>query len=343
MERIVFVFGAGASKDEELPLQDKLLLTYFQSKLDDSLRGDLEQYFKDFFNIDFRNLDNAQFPTFEEALGILELAIQKDEIYSPNYSLERLRKLRDYLILSMGIAIENSPLNENNSHDRLIRRLFRKGHFNQGEYSFISFNYDILLDKALMNALSKNIYVDYGIEFTNENPQYAQYPFDKWDSPKNKQNVTFLKLHGSFNWMCCPKCNSIYITGDKKSGFFKTGYLHKIEHCLKDESALNCVIEPPSYFKKYQNIYIQNIWKKAFDVFSDADKIIFLGYSLPEADIQFKYLLKRSCFNTRKKIIVINPSPEDKLKSKYERLLGKVNYQSIKLIDFVNNHLKYLN
>lgn len=47
-----------------------------------------------------------------------------------------------------------------------------------------------------MNALSKNIYVDYGIEFTNEDSQYARSPFDKWDSPKNKQNITVFRNLG---------------------------------------------------------------------------------------------------------------------------------------------------
>ena len=113
----------------------------------------MKQYFEDFYDINFRDLDHANFPSFEEALGIIELAIEKEETYSQNYNFEKLRLLRNYLILSMGIAIQHCPLNDNDSHNRLIKRLFRKGHFIQGEYSFISFNYDILLDKALMNIL----------------------------------------------------------------------------------------------------------------------------------------------------------------------------------------------
>ena len=121
------------------------------------------------------------------------------------------------------------------------------------------------------------------------------------------------------------------------------GYLHKTEHCLKDECALNCVIEPPSYFKKYKNLYIQNIWKKSYDILSGTDKITFVGYSMPEADIWFKYLLKKSCYNKEKQIIVINPEPEEHLKPIYERLLGTVKYYPVKFKDFAGNHIPYLN
>ena len=346
MTKSVFIFGAGSSRDEGLPLQNKLLHKYFSIRLNDQLRGDLKQYFEDFYDIDFRDIDNACFPSFEEALGILELAIQKEEIFGPNYPSEKLQKLRKYLILSMGLAIQHCEGNFKFPHDQLIRRLFRGDHFIQDEYSFISFNYDIILDKVLMKLSRKNIFVDYEIIFSNENEKFTSDAFGLWGSPLNKKKVTYLKPHGSLNWMQCPKCGSIYIKGNKKSDFFDQGYLQKIEQCKKDGCLLNWIIEPPSYFKKYNNIYIQNIWKKAFDIISQANKIIFIGYSMPEADIWFKYLLKKSCFKKKKKFIVINPSPIDESIDntivRYERLLGPVNYYQCNFKDFAQNHKPFL-
>lgn len=342
-KRTVFVFGAGASFDEGLPFQEKLLKAYFQNQQsDDSFKVELSQYFKDFFEINVEDFNNVEFPTFEEALGIIELAIEKEETYGPNYSLEKLRKIRTALILSIGVAIEKCNLNRNNSYGILVRKLFHKGHFQKDEYGFVSLNYDILLDKALMKILAHDIYVDYGISFANEDQRFVSDDFQKWISPTKDRGVAYYKLHGSFNWLCCPTCNSIYIKGSSKGNIFNTGYLHDMEHCVKDQSELYCIIEPPSFFKKYKNIYLQNIWEKSFDVLSGANKIIFIGFSMNEADIWFKYLLKKCCFHKKKLFVIINPGSEEIVKPKYERLLGKTIYHQISFHDFIKDHKKYL-
>ena len=95
----------GYKKNEGLLFHDDLLSTYFKFWLNDNLRGVIEQYSRAFFNINFNIIDNLKFPTFEETLGILELAIEKEETFGPNNPLIKLRKLRNYLVLSMGIAI----------------------------------------------------------------------------------------------------------------------------------------------------------------------------------------------------------------------------------------------
>ncbi|MBN1861910.1 MAG: hypothetical protein JW840_10695 [Candidatus Thermoplasmatota archaeon] len=347
MTKYVFVFGAGASRDEGLPLQSSLLNEYFSSGTDE-LRTDLKNYFEDFYDINFRDLEHAKFPSFEEALGIIELALQKEEIFGPTYPSAKLQTIRKNLVLSMGLAIQRCPLNTEGAHNRLISRLHRKSHFKQDEYNFISFNYDILLDKALMNLFEDSIFLDYGIEFINEDPKYTNDSFGLWESARDKDSITLLKPHGSLNWMYCQNCGSVYIKGDKKSNFFQSGYLQKIEQCLKDQCILDWIIEPPSYFKKYNNIFLQNIWKRAYDILSKADKIIFIGYSMPEVDIWFKYLLKKSCFGKKKKITVIDPSPldclpKDQLAYKYERFLGSIDYYQTTFRTFAGNHIPFLN
>ena len=335
MERHVFVFGAGASKDEGLPIQEELLKTYFHTYHQDSFRGELYRYFYDFYGLDLNNLDVTKIPTFEEALGIIEVAIENETTFGPLYSLKKLQTIRNALILSMGNAIENSPLNRSNTHKRLMEKLFAQREFYQDQYGFISFNYDLLLDKALMDALEKDIYVDYGIEFANET--IYSPPFEQWESPLGKQHIKFFKPHGSFNWMYCSTCNSLYISWVKESKIFSTGYLHNVEHCLKDHSELSYVMEPPSFHSRYKNVYLQIIWKKTFDVLAMADRIYFIGYALKNADIWFKYLLKRSCFQKQKRFIVVNPVKEEELKHKFDRLLGTVDYVETDFSSFVEH------
>jgi len=336
MKKTVFIFGAGASIG--LPQQEGLLKTYFRDRRKDDFKSILKTYFEEFFNINFRELEEAKFPTFEEALGIIQIAIEKEEAFRYDYGQKKIMEISDALIVSMGITIENCRISDN-IYNKLIRKLFHRGHFTQNEYSFVNLNYDILLDISLMELLRKKIYIDYMIPFTNSCMEFTSKEFPLWAEP-GQERVKYLKPHGSFNWMYCPKCNSIYISGDKKGPIFSTGYLHKIGHCAKDECELKFIIEPPTLFKKFKNIYLQIIWKELSDVLIDADRFVFTGYSLPDADIWFKYLLKKSFLGKDKEIIVINPSEREE--ERYKRLLGDVKYYRIGFSDFVNNIRIYL-
>jgi hypothetical protein len=64
---------------------------------------------------------------------------------------------------------------------------------------------------------------------------------------------------------------------------------------------------------------------------------------MPEADIWFKYLLKKCCYKNSKKFIVINPNPMKDMIQRYERLLGPVIYYQTKFLNFSKNHIPYLN
>jgi len=340
MKKHVFIFGAGASKDEGLPIQEELLYTYFTNQRSDQFRPIIAKYFQDFFNIDINRVNRNYIPTFEEALGIIEAAIDNEQSFDPEYSLRYLYRLRTALIMAMGISIEHCSRNANHTHERLMHALFSASSFRQDEYGFISFNYDLLLDKALMNILHKDIYVDYGISFANETIFHP--PFEHWETPGEK-SISFLKPHGSFNWMHCPTCNSMYITGVKESRIFSTGYLHTVEHCLKDKTELSYVMHPPSlYFKTHRNIYLQLVWKHTYDLLAQADNVYFIGYALKNADVRMKYILKKSQVQKQKEFVVINPQPASQLHRKFERLLGKVTYVNQDFSSFVDTIDNYL-
>lgn len=340
MKKHVFIFGAGASKDEGLPIQEELLFNYFTNQRTDQFRDIIAKYFLDFFQLDINQVKKDHIPTFEEALGIIEAAIDHEQSFGPTYSQRYLHQLRTALIMAMGIAIEHCSCNANKTHDRLMQAVFSQKSFLQDEYGFISFNYDLLLDKALMKILDHDIYVDYGINFANET--IFQPPFEQWDTPGEKR-IRFLKPHGSFNWMYCPTCNSMYITGVKESRIFSTGYLHNVEHCPKDKTELLYVMHPPSlYFKTYRNIYLQLVWKHTYDLLAEADRVYFIGYALKNADVWMKYMLKKSQMQKSKEFVIINPQPEPQLHYKFARLLGEVSYINMDFSGFVDHINDYI-
>ena len=135
----------------------------------------------------------------------------------------------------------------------------------------------------------------------------------------------------------------MYITGVKESRIFSTGYLHAVEHCLKDLTELSYVMHPPSlYFKTHRNIYVQLVWKHTYDLLAEADKVYFIGYALKDADVWMKYILKKSQVQKPKEFIVINPQPASQLHEKFERLLGEVTYLNQDFSTFVDSLNDYL-
>lgn len=332
--KTVFIFGAGASKAEGLPTQSELFGKYFSADPRDSFSTLLKGYFNDFFGISDTSSTNNKWPIFEEALAMVEIAMDKDHSFGPIYSTEILKKIRDGLIILMGRAIENCQVKENTIHKMFVRKLFRKGHYRNDEYSFVSFNYDILLDIALMEMLKYDIYSDYGIQFSNSKDDFDSPSFGKWKTPGDK-SVLILKPHGSLNWMHCPSCDSLAMSGNSKGQIFKTGLIHTIEHCPKDDTPMQFVVEPPSYFKKYKNYYLQTVWSKLHTTLSAADKLVFIGYSMPDADVMIKYALKRACFVKSKEIIVIDPDVS--VQERYERLLGPIAHCKMGFADLIKS------
>jgi hypothetical protein len=69
------------------------------------------------------------------------------------------------------------------------------------------------------------------------------------------------------------------------------------------------VVVPPTYFKALSNYFLAHTWRLAEQVARGAKRMIFCGYSFPDADIYFKYLLKRIELNGGKRlkeVVVIN-------------------------------------
>ena len=95
------------------------------------------------------------------------------------------------------------------------------------------------------------------------------------------------------------------------------------------------VIEPPSYFKRYKNYYLQATWMRLHETLVAADKLVFIGYSMPDADVMIKYAYKRACFSQNKKIVVVNP--DETVKERYERVLGPITFHKIGFADLLES------
>ena len=145
------------------------------------------------------------------------------------------------------------------------------------ENSFITFNYDTLLEEAL-EALG----VSYSLGFDQSGEEGASY----------QANV--FKLHGSVNWTV-PK-----------------GARTKIE-VMKDyrgvvEAKLIPQIIPPTWKKDARGAF-NDIWNHSLRALADATRIVVIGFSIPPTDPHFKYLLAAGLQEnySLREIVFVNP------------------------------------
>jgi hypothetical protein len=282
----------------------------------------LSQFFKAVFSIDLsKSLKNITFPTFEEALGVLDLLeMRRESLRGFDFASEaqqpgkqqkpklkrkakqqkepqanRTQLVRLCLILAMSKAISDG-LKESKKppwHQTLVDNLRAKKVLEQTV--FVSTNYDLLIDGAL------GFQIDYGVEFSGP----YQFGSRKTSAPNGvqpggNQPIKLLKLHGSLNWLYCPVCNNLNSWESKKAVLSLMSENRPITRCRFCESVMSPVIVPPTFYKDMTRVFLGNIWNKTENALREVNHIIFCGYSLPDADMHIKYLLKRAQTNRAK-------------------------------------------
>lgn len=283
----IIILGAGASASDGAPLQNKLFKEFFDYYSQNNVWNSEEQviidFFEEFWGIDINNYQNRNvlFPTFEECLGVLDLACSRGESLK-GYNEKKINDVRNALIFLIGKILDEKLRREMIHHKDLVTRLKDEGKLKQT--TFISLNYDIIIDNALIEVYP-DYHLDYGIDFVN---------FERgnnWKKPKKNKSVLLLKLHGSLNWLYCPTCSHMELTPKEKGA---VNAFYNAEKCRSCETPMKPVIIPPTFYKEMSNPSIQEIFLKADKVLRDAERIFICGYSFPNADIHIKYLLKRS-------------------------------------------------
>lgn len=319
----VIILGAGASKSEGAPLQKELFKSFFdylatnhhwnREEFAEEVKT-IKEFFVEFWGIDIENrtLRNEDFPTFEECLGVLDIAASKGQSLK-GYEKQRLRRTRNALIFLIAKILDEKLRRRGKHHRALIERLRTQESLKQT--AFVSLNYDILIDNALIVQYD-DYHLDYCVEFMNYERAYD------FVRPDPNKAINLLKVHGSLNWLYCPTCTQVDRKPKKATDSF-----YKPELCQKCATPMEPVIIPPSFFKEMSNPFIQQILVKADRVMRTAERVFICGYSFPDADLHVKYLLKRAeLYNGRTpEIWIVNPNGSDEFKDRYRRFFKDTN------------------
>ena len=269
----------------------------------------------------------------EAVFGFLDYFIQQNESLSSQYTFAKLLEIKEALIKVIHYLIDLKS-NKKGTNYHLFWRAIENYNSN---VSIITSNYDTLLEQSFDFLFQKFGYIDYSIHLMNYDKIHEEKHFTKWINPRepiitgeneNPVPIKILKIHGSLNWKYCNCCNQTLLTPwDRKidlqhGKFLGYTYPDKVEYeysCPLDGTDFHTLIMPPTNIKTLTHPVISQLLSEASREIRATKKIIFIGYSLSDADVHIKALFQKNLADDVK-VYVINSKLSKKIKLRFKSL-----------------------
>ena len=303
MAGTVVVLGAGATKSCGGPLTGEILpgmAARFQGSPEPW--PELFHFLRHVFHVP-PNASGDAYPGLPLLMSLLDTALDRNQAFQAGWPVERLARLRQCIERGIYDLLE---LQLNSAPTSLQYQLLEKCYPAVMPPAaqmpqVISMNYDLLIDTAMVSYSER-------IGHEGAFPNYCcdiQTEAYRSDVPKCG---TLLKLHGSLNWLYCSSCQRLELGASESKRYLKAvsrlltsanaktlenAYLPVGSPCGTCQSELRPLLVAPSHLKDYRNPHLAQVWYNAERVLRQADRVIFVGYSLPEDDVEVVYLFKR--------------------------------------------------
>ena len=346
--KTVYILGAGFSVEAKAPTQEKLVSEIFRiHKTSPHVFN--ENKFEEFKKFLTKTLGIPS--ELQETIPLEDIFTPLDSCIADNISFRdlsvtQLKQKRNLIFELIGMTLQHVlELSEkkyiDDFADYLVnesKKRLNHNYIKTDLVSVISTNWDILLDNSIYNSIKKSKklgVVDYCCYISSYDKN------DKTVKPgleilgKGGYNVKLLKLHGSLNWLQCPRCQRIYVKFNQKIAMnpFSTVKKPSCLHCDMNfgkycSHLLNANLIMPTFLKDLSNPQYKIIWQNAGIELSEAKKIVFIGYSLPQADFEMRQLLSRMV-DKDTEIEVVNwknpdkPEIYDNLVSGFKQFFGR--------------------
>lgn len=344
--KIVYILGAGFSVDAGAPTQAAIISEAFNLYQANPQNFDLKKF------EEFTNFLREQLNMSEESFSRVDL----EDIFTPldrclsensqfrGISLDKIMKVRESVFYVVGRTIQillNNTTKSKEYIDHFAAYLTKLSsvranvkYKRKDPVSVISTNWDILLDNSIYKSLQENSsydgVVDYCCYISSKDESDTTVTPGLEKLGQGGFNVKLLKLHGSLNWLQCPRCARLYCKFFLKEAMQNLESPASCRHCDRNFSEengrhlLSQNLIMPTYLKNLSNPQYRIIWQNAGIEISEADEIVFIGYSLPYADFEMRQLLARMTKRDAKIHVVDCPAEERKedFKSHWKKLFG---------------------
>ncbi len=305
------ILGAGFSRCAGLPTQ-KQFQDYLLSDVLSAtpIHRAITEVIKRFLQDVFGWREGTPMPALEDYFTCLDLSANSGHHLGIQYTPKALRAVRRMTIHRI-FQILDHEYRHSLAIDSFLSSLVQSN-----RPSFVVTNWDIVLERGLQNQ-GAGSRISYGFDCLD------------WASKRQRNptidDITLSKLHGSSNWVYCENCSTIYYDLDEKLalhqmiGLIKSDFRlfaeaftdarfdealgidphsRKCSHC---NNMLATHIATFSFRKSYRTFAYPAIWHNAQVALSNSDTWTFVGYSLPDADFEFKHLLKTAELSLRRR------------------------------------------
>lgn len=299
MGETVIILGAGATKSCNGPLTNEILPEVFRDAAEfDGAADELRTFLREHFHIN-EHSSRDDYPGLPLLMSLIDTAIDRRQAFHGKWDLNAMTRLRHAIEVAifdlLEYRLEKAPTN---NHFGLLEHTFPR----PSEPRVISMNYDVIVDASMMfygelQGLADCRFPDYGCDIATDVYRNDAERFG-----------TLLKLHGSLNWLHCPTCGRLELgasearlwvkaltrlTAADKGLRLEDFYRQGGSSCQTCGTPLRALIVTPTHLKNYRNPHLANVWYRAERLLRGASRAVFVGYSLPDDDVEVVYLLKR--------------------------------------------------
>ena len=293
-EKTVYILGAGFSIPAGIPAQGELLEVISNYRLPPNLvviRTNLFNFIREIYGL---SEVQAVKLALEDIYTPLHQSISRNE-YLKSYSPDKLKKLENDLNRLVAHVIDNGKNGYVERIDYVYEfashlRAAKHAASSVDHFSVISLNWDILLDKRLFEDTANHEVIDYGCHCTGIDNGNKMVPAMA-ASERGLIVHKLLKPHGSLNWVTCPQCQRVFVNKAQKEGIKAFEGTATCRFCKKVK--LNAALLLPSFQKDLVKFHFQHIWNQCGLTLSKATKLVFIGYSFPLADFDFRSLMTK--------------------------------------------------
>ena len=309
-KRFLLRFKEKGGKEKELPVHHKL--EELLDRFDGQFKSDLEQVIR-FHHPGF---DPARFTSFSNVEQLLsemqvnEQLFNASRQYEGKFTKAKLKTLQRDLLLEIADWFHEISTSVKPSATRIKWLKKFRDQVNAENAAIISFNWDLILHELL-----------FGDEIDGTSYGFVE---------TKKDAAILLEPHGSLNWF--EDKQGTFLKSDKSEPIFGERGNEAIYAFLRFRAPVSNsgriyipLIIPPVYLKNFEKPVFRVLWNNCTAALSKAKKVVFLGYSMPTADLHAQFILRCGFHNQHEgeltkakkrktatgpaKVIIVNPDP----------------------------------